>query len=436
MEINVELTKDEYQSFIRKYYLQRNWTKRIAILAIIAVLLSVLMLLQMKDWGYYIFVYFVFLSVVLMVLFFVLPYCVLYLQMLAKLKKINDEPLRWLFKLSETGAEIDGGQGNKFFSWRSLNTVIANDFIVFMPIGDPLYFIPLNSSDDSAKLLELIRRCLKSPENKAPNPKLLYFLGVICLIPFIGGALGIVYIILAINPYKNKWIAAIGIAGLLVSGLVIYNIVQVNNKEAEYEKIDPQAISKAVPKDYLQLLINSDKISSVETSNTKLRSPITDFSYQQYHCLIYKIDSSHSAGMHLDKIITETYNDNHDNNGAYRGIAYSGDGPAIWVQMARPDDPAKIYLNLFGNGTRVVMKNDSIAYYHSDFKNFYIKYSLAGGEEFFGTASEKNDDTVRSPLELMFLKRKSSLYFILLYGNDEKTNLQAGTLYNLIGKAN
>jgi hypothetical protein len=99
------------------------------------------------------------------------------------------------------------------------------------------------------------------------------------------------------------------------------------------------------------------------------------------------------------------------------------------------DDPAKIYLNLFGNGTHVIMKNDSIAYYHSDFKNFYIKYRLAGGEEFFGTASEKNDDTIRSPLELMFLKRKSSLYFILLYGNDEKTNLQAGTLYNLIGKA-
>jgi predicted ferric reductase len=115
MEINVELTKDEYQSFIRKYYLRRNWTKRIAILAIIALLLSVLMLLQMKYWGYYIFVYFVFFSVVLMALFFLLPYCVLYLQMLAKLKKINDEPLRWLFKLSETGAEIDGDQGNDFF---------------------------------------------------------------------------------------------------------------------------------------------------------------------------------------------------------------------------------------------------------------------------------------------------------------------------------
>ena len=74
-----------------------------------------------------------------------------------------------------------------------------------------------------------------------------------------------------------------------------------------------------------------------------------------------------------------------------------------------------------------------MAYYSSYFKNFFIKYKPTGEEEFYGKASQKDDDDAkRIRLELMFLKRDDNLYFMLMYSN--KTALPAGTLYGSVTK--
>jgi hypothetical protein len=438
MEIAVEIGKDEHQSLIKKYYLERNWTKRIAVLAIIAAIVSVLLWLPVKAGWTYLWEYFIFFSIALILLFFVLPYVALYIQMSTKLKKANNEQAKWLFTIRDNGVQIDDEQSSKFLSWINLNSVIVpDDFIVFRPAGNRLYFLPLSAcaGDDSAKLLQLIKGYTKKPENKRPNPTPLYFVGLICLVPFLGGIVGLAFLILGITQYKDKILIGIGAAGLLITGFYLYNIVKVSNEQTAYEKLDPQTISHVAPDDYLQLFDNSHKPVLLDNFNSKLRAPIAEFSFKEFHYLIYKVDSLRGSDIHLDKIIKETYNDTRDNYGSYRGIVEYSDPPDIYVKMGKPDNFGQIYLNLFGSNTRTIMKNDSIAYYFSDFKNFFIKYKPSGGEEFFGKASKKDDDDARIPLELMFLKRTNNLYFILMYGNDKKTVLPAGTLYSFMTKA-
>jgi len=89
-------------------------------------------------------------------------------------------------------------------------------------------------------------------------------------------------------------------------------------------------------------------------------------------------------------------------------------------------------LNIFGEQTRVITKNDSVAYYSSNFKRFYIKYKPDGSDEFYGNASEHDDENAIVPLELMFLKRNRNLYFILMFAN--KGTLKSGMLNSLLTK--
>jgi hypothetical protein len=439
MEITIEITKEEYQSYIKKYYLKRNWTKRIAILAIIAAALSVLTASSKNGGWKYLPSDFLVFATILVTIFFVLPYVALYLQMSSKLKKVDDKPIIWHYKITDDGVQIDDEQGSKFLSRSSLpNVKIANDFIVFSLPNNQLYFLPLSAleNNDSKKISELITNYRNIPEVKSTiTPKRLYFIGVLCLIPFLGGAMGVVWIILGLTQYKDKILTGMGAVGVIITGCLFYGMIHANNIVNEYEKIDPQTTSTTVPKDYLKLFGNKDTMSSMTTLNSKLRAPISDFIYKNYHCLIYKIDSVHGADVHLDKIIKETYNDNPNNYGSYNGVFGFGSGPSIWLQMAVPDKPSQIYLNLFGDKTRVITKNDSMVYYSSNFKNFYIKYKPTGGEEFYGKASQNdNDEAKRFPVELMFLKRDRKLYFMLTYSDGPV--LPSGTLFSFITKNN
>jgi hypothetical protein len=439
MEITIEITKEEYQSYIKQYYLKRNWTKRIAILAIIAFALSVFTVISTKSGWKYLPWDFLVLAAILIILFFILPYVALYVQMLSKQKKVGANPIIWHYKISDDGVQIDDEHGSKFLSRGSLaNVKVTNDFIVFSSQSGQLYFLPLSAleNNDREKISGLITNYRNIPEVKSTiTPKRLYFIGVLCLVPFLGGAIGVVWIIMGITQYKDKLLIGMGAVGVIITGCIFYGIIHANNIVSEYDKIDPQTKSTTLPKDYLKLFGGKDTLSSIRTLNSKLRAPISDFIYKNYHCLIYKIDSVHGVNVHLDKIIKETYNDNPNNYGSYNGVLGFGGGLSVWLQMAVPDKPSQIYLNLFGDNTHIIAKNDSVVYYSSNLKNFYIKYKPTGGEEFYGKASQNNDDDAkRFPVELMFLKRDRKLYFMLTYSDGPV--LPSGTLYSFITKNN
>jgi hypothetical protein len=432
MKISVDIAADEHQSLIRAYYLKRNWAKRIAILAFGAMILSALGLRSMADAMANLPQFFMFFMAILMLFFCAIPYVGWYFQMKKKLDQVGDKPMKWVFTVSDSGIQLNSQEENKFLPWGKLDVMVKESFIILKPLNNEIFFLPFNVFEDGSgkKFLELVKSYRKIPVNKLPNPNPWYFIGIICLIPFIGAALGIVYVIMGLNTYKNKYIVGIGLAGLAVTGVVVFNMVKLSNISNEYEKMDPQTTSQIAPKSYLQLFGDSDKPTSVSTSNTKLRNPISELAYKDYRLVVYKIDTLRNSNTSLNNIIKESYTNTKDNFGSYRGIVDYDDILGMYVQMAVPDKPERIYLNLFGNNTHTIIKNDSVAYYSSDFKNFYIKYRPDGGEEFYGKATEHDDDNITTPLELMFLKRNRNLYFILMFAN--KGTLKPGMLNGLL----
>ena len=152
--------------------------------------------------------------------------------------------------------------------------------------------------------------------------------------------------------------------------------------------------------------------------------------------MVYKIDSSYSSNMSLGQILKETSNDAHVTYyKTYSSITDYRSLPEVNIIMDKPAAPKNIFFNLFGDKTQIVTKNDSIAGYFSNLKNFFIQYKQNGDQEFYGQASDKvDDDEARVPVEIMFFKRNSNLYFILLAANDLKTNLPSEMLYNLVVK--
>jgi len=436
MEITVEITTDEYQSFIKEYYLKRNWAKRIAILAFVALILSIVGLRSMADAGAYLVSSFAFFMAILLVLFCAIPYVIWYFQMKKRLEQAGDELTRWLFNFSDGGVQFNDEHESKFFAWSKLDIITRKSFMVLKPLGNEIFFLPLNAFEDGSgkKFLELIKSYRKIPANKLPNPKPLYFIGIICFIPFIGAALGFVYIIMGLKTYKDKFIVGMGLAGIIITGVVLFDIAKSNKAMNEYERNDPESVSQVAPKSYLQLFTGKDKPSSLTTFSTKLRNPISELAYKDYRLLIYKIDSLRDSNKNLNNIVKESYKDTKDNFGSYRSVVEYGDIPDMYVQMAAPDKPEHIFLNLFGRHTRTIAKNDSVAYYSSDFKNFFIKYKPDGGEEFYGKATEHDDDATK-PLELMFLKRNHNLYLILMFPGKGASKLPSGILSNLLTKS-
>jgi len=437
MEITVEVSGEEYKIFIKNYYLKRNWTKRIATIAIISLGLSVLGILKITNGWSLLMELFAAVFIILMILFFLIPFGVSHFRSAREIKNTVDESIKWHYKIEDKGITIDKGQISKFLPWRKLDRVITvYDFIVFSTIGKQIFPLPLSAlkGDESAQLLALVSGYQKKPGNKTPSPITAYAVGLLCFIPFLGGAVGLVLIILGITRYKNKILIAIGTVGLIITGYVLNDVIQTSNQSSAYGKIDTQIMSKIAPNDYQQLLGN--KTAFTETINTKLRGPISKFNYKEFHGVIYKIDSSYNSNTPLGQIMRETNNDAHITyNKTYSSIMDYRSLPEVNIIMDKPVAPKNIFFNLFGDKTQVVTKNDSIAYYFSDLKNFFIQYKQEGEQEFFGKASDKVDDEdARIPVEMMFFKRNNNLYFILLAANDLKTNLPPDMLYNLVIK--
>jgi hypothetical protein len=71
---------------------------------------------------------------------------------------------------------------------------------------------------------------------------------------------------------------------------------------------------------------------------------------------------------------------------------------------------SSIYFSFFGDNTHLIQKNDSLIYYYSDFKNFSIKYKPSNNIDIYG----KTNGSEGIPVEIMFLRKNESLYFILL----------------------
>jgi len=162
LEITAEITKEEYRSFVKNYYLEKNWVRWIALLVIVALMISISM-----NWSHYgrwffwtnLHAFFSFTFFMLALIFFVIPYGYAYNMVRVKLKKEDDQTGTMVYQVTDTGITTAKNGVSLNYLWGQIDKVkVLTDFIVFISLSDDMLVFPVSAlpNGDSGSLLQLI----------------------------------------------------------------------------------------------------------------------------------------------------------------------------------------------------------------------------------------------------------------------------------------
>ncbi len=191
-----------------------------------------------------------------------------------------------------------------------------------------------------------------------------------------------------------------------------------------------------IPKEYSQMLKLQDKCCNISNKNvtlvktvvSKYRNPVSSFYIDnKYYLQIYRMDNAFKYS--LKDAIKDSFSN------AYTSIymRYSLDDRTnmkFLYKLTKPPKPKDIYIDLFGDSTKVLKKNDTIAYYFSKCKNFSVKFNFQDPNDIYGECKNQNPDSV--PLEILFLKSHGKLYMLMLSSKRANDDLKPGTLFMLL----
>jgi len=218
---------------------------------------------------------------------------------------------------------------------------------------------------------------------------------------------------------------------LVLFGCFIYYISHTVIEMTAAGKKDSIVTSYDAPGSYAGLFEKNSKFSFVETTTSKTRNPITKFEYDsKFEVDVYRISTAGEVSL---TEIDETHKNDHISyyhtyNGLSEFHTYS-----VSYKSGGQDVARSIYLNLFGEGTFTIKKNDSLAYYYSRAKNFYVKFRKDGIQDFFvGSTDDWREPVI--PMEVMLTRRAGQLYLVLLVAEKESYHLAPGTLLTLMKK--
>ena len=199
---------------------------------------------------------------------------------------------------------------------------------------------------------------------------------------------------------------------------------------------DSSNSSNKTPSEYLQLLKlpdsccnkQNDSIVFIETWTWKYRNPVSFFYVSsRYYLQLYKMDTAFNYS--LKNAIKEVFSNAH----SWTYTPYIIDDRTkmeFLYKETKPLKPKNVYLDLFGDSTQVIRKNDTIAYYYSKCVNFSIKFDPQKPMDIYGESHSERKNEI--PLEIMFLRRNNKLYLLLLSAKDDESKIKPGTLNNLL----
>ncbi len=189
---------------------------------------------------------------------------------------------------------------------------------------------------------------------------------------------------------------------------------------------DLSSESKIEPLNYINILKNS-KLTFDGIKENESGSPIAEYSFdKQYHVYICKLRAKNSAP--LKSFIVETNKSSSVSYGSVYDLLNRFDDYKIYYKMGVQDTVSKIYLNIFGGVLKTIAKNDTLVYYSSRFKNFYIKYNFNGSQSFYGYTS----NSVTIAMETMVLRSSGNIYLIFMTPVKSNIEIAPGTLLTLI----
>ena len=222
--------------------------------------------------------------------------------------------------------------------------------------------------------------------------------------------------------------------------LLIFVISELYSKYQRSGEIEDSFIwSDTIPKEYLHVLKLPDnccnssngKIAFVKTAVSKYRNPVSSFYIEnKYYLQVYKMGTSFNHS--LKRAVKESFSDAHF--WFYTPYAlYNTTDMEFLYKLTKPQKPQNIYLDLYGDSTHVLKKNDTVVYYYSEGRNFSIKFNLQDKNDIYGECQSKTFSEV--PIEIMFLKKDDKLYMLILSARNASTHLKQGTLDGLFFKS-
>jgi hypothetical protein len=212
---------------------------------------------------------------------------------------------------------------------------------------------------------------------------------------------------------------------------IIFQIISCFQPRA---KTDSLKLSKDIPEEYKSFFNFRDtSLFNIALSyNTKYRAPFSVIDYKtKCTIIIYKITDSITES--LQRLIKVSHHFSSNN----RGIIYDVVNEYGFYLAYSPDTTNKINsinLNLFGDSIQNIIQSDTIINYYLKFNQISWSKDFDKSLDIYIEPDGNFTKTTRIPSCIMFIKRHSKLYFILLSVKSDDDYLDKHLLQNLVSK--
>ena len=243
MEIEFQCVENDYKRFYKLYY-KNGLQKRFFFIILVPLFTGFQFAGQPFQLTRFIF------SAIISELLFVGIFCLIpYLISINKIKKlIRNEP-RYLEKkklrITDEGLCFETATRNGTWKWESIVSFDSNvEFISFFFVDKRLYLIPkraFTSDYEATNFLGVVQSKIIKYREIAKYTTVLakkkppYLLGLLCLIPLIGAFVGLVFVILGIIRFKDKWFTLIGVFGILFTIIIYTTLFYVGNHTSYFK---------------------------------------------------------------------------------------------------------------------------------------------------------------------------------------------------------
>jgi hypothetical protein len=205
MQIEVELTEHDHSNFYREYGFRMKWKLKAVILLLVDFLICIC--LNILVWQLLIMVAFL-----LFPLFFVIPYYWSRASFKRQYRNALSPLSNKVYKPFVIGIEIIDEGGERFLRYEGVKRAGKTRNYVFLILSsDEYYILPhwcFSSDYQIDQFLNLVRTGIANAKGVVQSPpatfKPGYLIGLLCLVPLIGGITGIVLVILGLVHYKDK----------------------------------------------------------------------------------------------------------------------------------------------------------------------------------------------------------------------------------------
>ena len=219
MEIEFQNSQQDFNHFLKSYYLKKDLYKRLLVLIALSLLVAI-----SKDTNQpfilfnFVFKFFI-AAIILLLVFSLIPYAISKLKFQ---KALKTKPLTELqtIKLNENGIDVITKNENLFWRWETLNKAdIVDEYLFFTLFTNEIYIIPLKffaSNNEAVNFLGVIKNSILKVKGKSKERKIrnLYYWGFVGLLPNFGVIAGIVLIVKGFK-YNNTNLVLIGSADIL-----------------------------------------------------------------------------------------------------------------------------------------------------------------------------------------------------------------------------